>query len=148
MLEEPKSAQELYYYTDRDINGPDNKVGSVRVWVFKLKCPKCGARMQKPRNKQGKPIKKADYYECPNCGFTMKAPDYEAKLVANIQYKCPYCGFEGELQVPFKRKKISFKEFDEAKGKEVRKSVEALVFKCQKCNKEIYVTKKLKEIKK
>ena len=142
MLEEPKNATELFYYTDRDIDK-----GWVRAWVFKLKCPKCGTPMQKPRNKQGKPIKKADYYECPKCGFKMSSKDYESKLVTNIQYKCPYCGHEGETQIPFRRKRVSYKVFDEMKGKDVRKSVEALVFKCEKCGKEIYITKKLKEIK-
>jgi predicted RNA-binding Zn-ribbon protein involved in translation (DUF1610 family) len=83
MLVEPKSAEELYYYTDRDIGS-----GSARVWVFKLKCPKCNNYVQKPRDKNGKPIKKADYYECQKCGFRMDAKEYESKLIANIQYKC------------------------------------------------------------
>ncbi len=128
MLEEPKDVQELFYYTDRDVDS-----GYAKVWVFKLKCPKCGTPMQKPRNKQGKPIKKATYYECPDCGFKMEAKEYESKLIANIKYKCPYCGYEGELQVPFKRKKV--------------KGVEAFVFKCQKCGKDIFITKKFKKLK-
>ncbi|MGB9748816.1 MAG: hypothetical protein ACP5OZ_04915 [Candidatus Woesearchaeota archaeon] len=142
MLVEPKSAEELYYYTDRDICS-----GSARVWVFKLKCPKCSSYVQKPRDKNGKPMKKADYYECQKCGFRMDAKEYESKLMANIQYKCPYCGFKGELQIPFSRKNVYFKEFDEAKGKEKKSKVLALVFKCEKCQKEIYVTQKMKDVK-
>ncbi len=143
MLKEPTDVKEIYYYTDRDIGK-----GSARAWAFKLKCPKCGAPMQKPRNKQGKPIKKADYYECPECGYKLNAKDYESKLTLNIQYVCPYCGHKGEAQIPFKRKKVSFKVFDEVKRKDVRKTVDAFVFKCEKCGRDIYITKKLKEVKK
>ena len=77
----------------------------------------------------------------------MDAKEYESKLMANIQYKCPYCGFKGELQIPFSRKNVYFKEFDEAKGKEKKSKVLALVFKCEKCQKEIYVTQKMKDVK-
>ncbi len=141
MLQEPKSANELFYYTDRDVGS-----GSVRAWAFKLKCPKCGEPMARPRNSRGKPDKKAGVYVCPKCGFSLPDKEYEAELILNIQYVCPKCGHKGEVQIPFKRKSVSFQVFDETKGKKVRKSVKAFVFKCEKCGEPIYITKKLKEI--
>jgi DNA-directed RNA polymerase subunit M/transcription elongation factor TFIIS len=127
-LKMPESMEECFYFTNREIEG-----GHVVAWVFKKQCPKCKkALMGKPVDK-GKVKVRAKYYECPNCGYQEDKDEYENSLVANIKYTCPYCGNESEQQIPFKRKKV--------------KGVETLRFKCEKCNKDIDITKKMKEKK-
>ncbi|MEM3370248.1 MAG: hypothetical protein QXW00_04285 [Candidatus Woesearchaeota archaeon] len=129
-LKQPQSMEELVYYTDRQIG-----TGSVRCWVFREKCPKCGkSLMGKPRDNSGKVMIRAKEYVCQSCGFKMEKNAYEDTLTANIEYTCPSCGYKGEIQVPFKRKNVN--------------GVQTLRFKCQKCNATIDITKKMKEIKK
>lgn len=135
-MREPKSMDECVYFTRRN-----DKRGKVKCWVFKEKCSKCGkALMGKPRDsKTGRPKIRATEYVCPSCGSTIEKKEYEDTLTANIQYECS-CGHKGELQIPFKWKKVSI--FDENKGKKV--SVDALSFHCESCDKKLYVTKKMK----
>jgi len=136
-LKQPNSMDECVYFTRRNIGK-----GKVKAWVFRKLCPKCKkALMGKPKDpKTGKPKIKAKEYVCPNCGYKIEKKQYEESLICNIEYTCPYCSFSGEIQIPFKRKKV--KIFDEETQK--KKTIEALIFQCQKCNKRIEITKKMK----
>ncbi len=137
MLKEPESIEECVYFTRRLIGE-----GKVVAWVFKAKCKKCGeGLMGKPKDpKTGKPKIRATEYVCPSCGNVEEKKEYEERLTVNIKYKCPHCSFEGEIQIPFKRKKVS--RINEETGK--RESVDALRFQCNKCEKNIDITKKMK----
>ncbi len=130
-LREPKSMSELVYFTNRD----EGKY-KVRAWVFKGICPKCKkGLMSKPINeKTGRPKTRATIYVCSECGYTVDKEEYEETLMCNIEYTCPECGFHGKTQTPFKR--VSFK------------GVKSIVFRCEKCNVKLPITKKMKEIKK
>ena len=121
--------EECVYFTRRQLN----EKGKVVCWVFREKCPKCNkALMGKPvDSKTGKPKIRAKIYICPECGYEIDKREYEDSLIANIQYTCPKCGYEGEIQVPFKRKKI--------------KGVDTLRFQCEKCKSNIDITKKMVE---
>jgi len=132
-LKEPESMDELLYFTRRALEGA--KGGKVMAWVSRQNCTKCGkGLMGKPLDdKTGKPKIRAKEYVCPECRHTVEKKEYEETLTADIKYTCPECGFEGETQVPFKRKKVQ--------------GVDALPFNCGKCNARILVTKKMKGIK-
>ena len=87
--------------------------------------------MGKPKDeKTGKPKIRAKEYVCPECGHSEEKKEYEETLTAEIKYTCPKCGNEGEIEIPFKRKKID--------------GTDALVFNCQQCNEKILITKKMK----
>lgn len=137
MLKEPTSMEECIYFTRRLIGN-----GKITAWVFKEKCEKCGEGMMgKPRDpKTGKPKIRATEYVCPHCGNEESKNEYEEKLTCNVKYVCPHCGNEGEIQIPFKRKKVS--RINEETGK--RQSIDALRFQCKKCGKNIDITKKMK----
>lgn len=128
-LKQPESMDELVYFTKRQIGD-----GRAKAWVFRELCDKCGkAMMGKPVDaKTGKVKVRAKEYVCPECGNTVEKKEYEESLTANIEYKCPECGFEGETQIPFKRKKV--------------KGTDALVFNCEKCKAKIAITKKMKKV--
>lgn len=129
---------ECVYYTDRDVgNG-----GSVRAWVLKENCPKCGkALMGKPRNpKTGKPKLRSEEYQCPECGYTVPKQEYEETLTVNIQYTCPHCKHQDQTTTPFKRKKVQ--RLNEETQK--KQSIDAITFTCSKCNQELFITKKMK----
>ena len=136
-LKQPASMDECVYFTNRTIGN-----GKIKAWVFKELCPKCNkSLMSKPIDqKTGKPKIRAKEYTCKDCGFTLPEEEYENTLTINVQYTCPYCGFQGEIQVPFKRKKLQI--FDEETQK--KKTIDAVRFQCQKCNKDIDITKKMK----
>ncbi len=128
-LIEPTSMEQFAYFTRRIIDS-----GEAMVWVFKNKCPKCDEGiMEKPKDDKGKVKIRAKEYMCSNCKHVMEKKENDDKLIANIKYTCPYCKYKGELQVPFKRKKID--------------GIDTLRFQCQKCNKNIDVTKKMKSKK-
>jgi len=131
MLKKPESMEELVYMTNRDI-GDD---GSARCWVFKEQCDKCGkGPMGKPVDPKTKKVKvRAKEYVCPDCGNTVEKTEYEDTLTANVDYTCPECKHEGEIQVPFIRKKI--------------KGVVTLRVNCEECKADIDITKKMKEKK-
>jgi len=132
MLEKKPESEEdmekLVYFTKRRLDS-----GSVFAYVYRQKCPKCGkALMGKPR--EGEKVKiRAKEYVCPSCNYSAEKKEYEESLKANIDYACPKCRYHGEIQIPYKRKKI--------------KGVDALKFECEKCRAEILVTKKMKEVK-
>ena len=128
---------ECVYFTLRT----DKSGNKTKTWVLKEQCTKCkDGLMGKPRNpKTGKPKIRAEEYACSKCDNIVEKKEYEATLTASIEYTCS-CGFSGEVQIPYKRKKIKF--FDEEDQKE--KSADALQFVCEKCDKKINVTKKLK----
>lgn len=127
---------ECVYMTNRSLGDK----GSVRCWVFREKCRKCGKGMMgKPRGEDGKVKIRAKEYVCPACGYIV-GKEYEDTLTASIAYTCPKCEHAGELQMPFKRKKM--KMFDDEKQKQV--TVDALQFSCSKCSHKLYVTKKMK----
>ncbi|MFH1770789.1 MAG: hypothetical protein ABH828_04495 [archaeon] len=127
----PNSMDECVYFTRRVM---DN--GKIVAWVFKEDCPECGkAKMGKPLDeKTGKPKIRATEYVCPECGYSVPKQQYEDTLTCNIQYTCPVCKFEGEIQVPYKRKSFQ--------------GVKAIVFECEKCKEKIPITKKMAEPKK
>ena len=126
--ESDEDMDKLLYFTKRKTD-----IGSVFAYVYRQKCPKCGkALMGKPRE-GGKVKIRAKEYVCPSCGNSAEKKEYEESLKANIDYVCQKCKHHGEIQIPYKRKKI--------------KGVDALKFACEKCGNEILVTKKMKEIK-
>lgn len=130
MFEEPKSTENLFYYTKRTLN----KEGFVIAWVPKKPCTVCNDTMSKPIDpKTGKVKVRAKNYVCSKCGAQVSKAEYEDGLECYIKYKCPKCGFNGETKIPFKRKTI--------------KGVQALVFNCGNCNENLFITKKLEEIK-
>jgi len=137
MLKEPTSMEDCVYFTRRVIGN-----GKIAAWVFKEKCKKCGKGMMgKPRDpKTGRPKIRSEEYVCSECDNTEGKKEYEEKLTCNIKYSCPYCGFSGEIQIPFIRKKVS--RIKEETGK--RESVDSLRFQCEKCKKNIDITKKMK----
>lgn len=138
MLKEPTSIQECIYFTNRTI-----KDGSLKAWVYKQNCPKCNkSLMEKPRDKKGKIMLRAKEYACPSCGYTAEKESYEKTLHVQIKYICPNCKNQGETTIPFIRKKA--KVFDEEKGKST--TIDTLRFQCSKCNKNIDITKRLKEV--
>ena len=133
----PESMNECIYFTRRQLG----EKGKAVAWVFKEKCSQCGkAQMGKPRGPDGKVKIRAKEYICPECKYTVEKGAYEDTLTANIQYTCQYYGHEGEHQMSFKRKKV--KMFDEEKQKDV--TVDALKFLCEKCKKDLFITKKMK----
>ena len=141
-LQQPTNIEECIYFTNRSI-----WKGKTKVWVFREKCPQCKeGLMGKPKNpKSGKPFIRAKEYTCSKCNHCIEGKEYENTLIANILYTCQYCSYEGEIQIPFKRKRVKIKEEDLNDG-EPRKAkvVDALQFQCQKCGKNIDVTKKMK----
>jgi len=129
MLKKPNSTTECVYFTNRTIGN-----GKAIAWVFRKDCPKCKkAKMGKPVVK-GKVAIRAKEYVCPSCNYTEEKKQHEESLTASIEYVCPNCSFKGEKEIPFKRKKVE--------------GVETLRFQCEKCNSNIDITKKMKEIKK
>ena len=136
-LKFPESATECVYFTRRNIGK-----GKAIAWVFKENCPKCKkALMGKPKDEKTGKIKiRAKEYVCPECGYTVEKGAYEDTLTVNVQYTCPKCSAEGEIQLPFKRKKI--RVFDEEEQK--KKSIDAIKFQCEKCGEDILITKKMK----
>ena len=136
-LKEPTSMDELVYFTNRNVGE-----GNVIAWVYRKECPKCGkALMGKPKDeKTGKPKIRANEYVCPECNYTVDKEEYEDTLSCEIKYTCPKCKYKGEIEVPFKRKKM--KIFDPEKQKKI--AVDAIIFECQKCKEKIVITKKMK----
>ena len=130
-LKEPSSMNECIYFTNRNLG----ENGSARAWVCRPLCPKCKkGRLGKPIKKNGKVDKKADYYECPECKHQIPMEEEDKLLKVEVKYTCPYCKNVGEATTGYKREKFE--------------GVPAYVFECQKCNKKIGITKKLKEGKK
>lgn len=128
-LIEPKSMDECVYFTNRVL---DNNCYAT-AWVFRGKCTKCQKGMMgKPIGPDGKVKIRAKEYSCPSCHYTINKEEYEDTLTCNIKYKCPKCNFEGETQIPFKRKKVQ--------------GVDTLTIECEKCKNKIYITKKMKQI--
>lgn len=136
-LTQPKSMNECVYFTNRIIDK-----GKIKAWVLKELCPKCKKElMSKPKDqKTGKPKIRADYYECSSCGFKIPKKEYEETLICSIEYTCPHCQTKAEIQIPFKRKKIQRLNPETNK----KQSMDSLRFQCQKCKKNIDVTKKMK----
>jgi len=136
-LKEPESAGECIYFTNRIIGK-----GKVKAWVFKGKCPKCDkGLMGKPKDeKTGKVKIRAKEYVCPECGHIEEQKEHEETLTASVIYTCPHCENDGEIEIPFKRKKIQLINEETQK----KKSVDALRFPCGKCGKDIDITKKMK----
>ncbi|MEM4260181.1 MAG: hypothetical protein QXG00_02995 [Candidatus Woesearchaeota archaeon] len=128
MLKQPKTMEELVYFTQRNI---DN--GWVKCWVFKEECPKCHKALMGKPNENGHIKIRAQEYICPNCNYKIDKKEYEETLNANIEYICPNCSFKDEIQIPFKRKTIM--------------GVQTLRFQCKKCNEKIDITKKMKKMK-
>ena len=130
MLKKPESVEECVYFTNRIIDS-----GRAMAWVSRKQCPKCKKGiMGKPQKKGGKIDKKADHYVCYSCGYQESSEQFENSLAINVEYKCPHCGNEGETTSEYKRKRFE--------------GVPSYVFECQKCNRKIGLTKKLKSTKK
>jgi len=128
-LNVPESMEECLYFTNRSIGD-----GHVLAWVHRKLCPKCKkAKMGKPVVK-GKVKTRAKEYVCPECGFTEEKQEHEESLPLEAQYTCPFCGKEGESTGIYKRKK--------------HKGVPSFIVKCEHCEADIPLTKKLKKLKK
>ena len=134
-MKEPASMDECIYFTNRVTDK-----GKLKAWVFKEKCPKCGLGLMGKPVEKGKVKIRAKEYVCPECKYTVDKDEYEPTLFVNIKYICPHCSNPGELSIPFVRKKVAF--VNEATGK--KKLVESIRFQCQKCSKNIDITKKMK----
>ncbi len=134
-MKEPTSTGECIYFTNRILES-----GKLKAWVFKEKCPKCGKGLMGKPVVKGKVKIRAKEYICPECNYTVDKDEYEPTLTINIKYTCPHCSHEGEISLPFKRKKFS--RLNEETGK--KQSIESIRFQCQKCEKDIDVTKKMK----
>ena len=134
-MKEPISMEECIYFTNRNINS-----GKVKAWVFKEKCPKCGLGLMGKPVEKGKVKIRAKEYICPECKYKIDKDEYEPTLLVNIKYTCPHCSNSSELSIPFVRKKVSF--INETTGK--KQLVESIRFQCQKCSKNIDITKKMK----
>ncbi len=128
-LKKPSSAGDCVYFTNRTFES-----GRAMAWVLRKECPKCKGIMGKPKKKGDKVDKKADHYDCYSCGYQETNEQVENSLTINVEYKCPQCGNEGETTTEYKRKTFE--------------GVPSYVFECQKCQKKIGLTKKLKEAKK
>ena len=129
-MELPSSIDKCLYFTRREL---DNN-GSIIAWVLKKKCQKCGKAVMGKPVEAGKVKIRAKEYVCPNCSHTETKEEHEASCTLNVKYKCPYCGNEGETTTEYKRKNFNV--------------IPSYVFECQKCNKKIGITKKMKEGKK
>jgi len=137
MVKEPKSMEEVIYFSNRSI---DDK-GKARVWVYRGKCPDCKGLMGKPKDsKTGKTKIRSTEYICPDCGHTEEKKEHEESLTADAIYTCPHCEHKGETSVPFIKKKIG--RINPGTGK--RQSIETLRLKCGKCDGNIDITKKMK----
>ncbi|MEK6934497.1 MAG: hypothetical protein AABW46_01330 [Nanoarchaeota archaeon] len=136
-LKQLTSMNECVYFTNRSTGK-----GKIKAWVFKELCPNCKKSLiGKPLDeKTGKPKIRAKEYVCKECNHTIPQQEYEDTLTINIQYTCSHCSYSGELQAPFKRKKV--KIFDEEAQKE--KTADSIRFQCEKCSKDIDITKKMK----
>jgi len=128
-MNEPESMDDLVYFTNRAIGS-----GSVKAWVYKQPCPKCGkTKLGKPTDNKGRIQIRAKEYVCGSCRYKVDKNSYEESLFAEVKYTCPACGSAGETKVPFKRKNIA--------------GVATLRINCQKCKANIDITKKMKEPK-
>ena len=97
-LEEPKSMDDCLYFTNRTIGG-----GKTMAWVLRPLCEKCNeGRFGKPIKKNGKPDKKAEYFECPKCKAQMTNEEAEETL-KNIQYS-HLLGQSNEVSMSQRRK--------------------------------------------
>jgi len=129
-LKKPSSMDECLYFTNRSIGD-----GFATAWAYRPDCPRCKKpTIGKPIKKNGKVDKKAEHFECHVCKHQMSAEEAENLSKLEVQYKCPYCSFEGETTTEYKRKAFE--------------GVPSYLFECQKCNKKIGITKKLKNTKK
>lgn len=136
-MNQPKSMNECIYFTNRILDK-----GKIKAWVLKEKCPKCGkSLMSKPKDpKTGKSKIRADYYECESCKHQIPKKEHEESLICNVEYTCSHCQHKGEIQIPFKRKKIQ--RLNKETGK--KQVIDSLRFQCQKCKEDIDITKKMK----
>jgi len=132
-LRKPKSMSELVYHTRRK-----DEFGTVRVWVFKENCTKCGkVKMGKPVNpKTGKVKSRSKEYVCSECDHSVEKEAYEDSLTASIEYTCPE-GHSGEIEIPFERRKLTIKNLNTGKNK--RKP--GVSFNCKTCDFEIKIIK-------
>ena len=129
-LKKPNSMEECLYFTNRSIGE-----GFIVAWVYRPLCQKCKkGRMGKPIKKNGKPDKKSPNYECTECKLQKTNEEMESLLKVEVEYKCPHCSNEGFATTEYKRKNFE--------------GVPSYVFACEKCGKNIGITKKLKITKK
>ena len=129
-IKKPDSMTECLYFTNRTLGE-----GFATAWVYRPICESCKkGRMGKPLKKDGKPLKKAEFYECPECKAQVPNEEMESKLRVEIEYKCPHCGNESMTSTKHERKTFE--------------GVKAFVFECEKCKKNIGITKKMKKTKK
>ena len=128
-LRKPESMEECFYFSNRAIGE-----GKAMAWVMRPQCPACKkGLLGKPIKKNGKPDKKAEYYECPECKHRETDESLSSSLAVSVEDICPHCRHAGETTTPYQRKKF--------------KGADAFIFLCQKCGEKIPITKKLKEIK-
>jgi len=80
---------ECIYFTNRTLG----EKGKIMAWVYRPLCPKCKkGKLGKPIKKNGKPDKKAEYYECPECKYQIPIGEADKLLKVEVKYTCPYCG--------------------------------------------------------
>jgi predicted RNA-binding Zn-ribbon protein involved in translation (DUF1610 family) len=111
---EPESIGECVYFTNRTTG-----TGKIKAWVYRIDCPQCG-----------KVLSRAKEFMCPECGYTEKKEEHEPKLTVEVKYTCPHCGNSGMTTTEYKRMTFEGKP--------------SYVFTCQKCQKKIGISKKMK----
>lgn len=129
-LKKPESMEDCLFFTNRSIGE-----GFATAWIYRPVCQSCNkSRMGKPLKKDGKPYKKAEYYECPACKHQVPNEELEAQLKVEIEYQCPDCKNEGFATSEYIRKNFE--------------GVKAFLFECEKCHKKLGITKRMKKTKK
>lgn len=98
-FEEPKSVNEVLYFTRRPIKSRSGEKGFLFMWVPRVECPKCKNGLLK------KPKKRAKHYECEKCGNEVEDL---GEVMAYVKYTCPYCKNELKIKQIWK-KPFSFK---------------------------------------
>ncbi|MBL7055681.1 hypothetical protein ISS07_02090 [Candidatus Woesearchaeota archaeon] len=129
-IKKPNSMSECLFFTNRSLGE-----GFAVAWVRRPTCSSCKeGLMGKPLKKDGKPMKKAEFYECPQCKHQLPNEEMESQLKVEIEYQCPHCMKEGFAETEYVRKTFE--------------GVKAFVFECGSCDKKLGITKKMKKTKK
>lgn len=129
MVKEPESMEDILYFTNRVIDS-----GKIKAWVHKAKCSKCEKGIMGKPVVKGKVKIRANEYVCDSCGYTEEKTEHEDKLDLEVKYTCPHCSNEGETTIKYKKKTFE--------------GVPSYIFVCEKCNKKIGISKKMKKSKK
>src|ERR1041385_7025921 len=121
----------LDYYSSRPINNFYEKKppGKITAWIEKQKCH-CGQPLSKPLHPDGKIRFRAQVYVCTN-GHEIPKAIYDKAKVMHIDYLCPFCGKTGQTSTS-----AAWNLYGFGRG---------VIFTCSHCQKNLPITKKLKD---